>query len=262
MNARRYAGRPAGVGLGLLVLVPLLAACGPTVTAPDVVGMRLDAAHRKFEALEVEGFDDKDVIGEEEEILWDSNWVVVKQTPAAGTKEMDTDTTVKLEVGNEDDKKVLSLIPSTSPFAREMAKKTAEKKAEAVEKAKADEADREAAEKKAEAEKKPKASASPSPTINPGAVACARRRGNPGEIYAWNSYGNDQPPDVTRLGEGFVWDFGDKKCITSTEFALKIVADLPGYCTEVAKVTSNPGYNEDARPAPRLNDIIGQRGDC
>jgi hypothetical protein len=94
------------------------------------------------------------------------------------------------------------------------------------------------------------------------AVACANRKGNPGEIYVWNSYGKDQPPDAIRLGAGFVWDFGAKKCITSTVFALKGNPGLPGYCTEVGKVADNPRYKVDARPARRLAQIIGQRGDC
>jgi hypothetical protein len=102
-------------------IVTLVTACGPTITAPDVVGMRLDEAHRTFEALGVEDFDDVDVIGEEDAIFRDANWVVVKQEPAAGTKNVDTGTTIRLEVGNEDDSEVLKMIPEDSDFAREMA---------------------------------------------------------------------------------------------------------------------------------------------
>ena len=36
------------------------------------------------------------------------------------------------------------------------------------------------------------------------AVRWARRQGNAGEIYDWYSYGNDQPPDTSRLGGGYV----------------------------------------------------------
>lgn len=93
-------------------------------------------------------------------------------------------------------------------------------------------------------------------------MACAHRKGNPGEIYVWNSYGSDQPPDAMRLGAGYVWDFGEKECITSTEFALRSNPRLPGFCTEVGKVSANPNYPVDARPARRLSKIIGQRGDC
>lgn len=97
---------------------------------------------------------------------------------------------------------------------------------------------------------------------NTPAVKCARRKGNPGEIFVWNSYGGDQPADAMRLGAGFVWSFGEKECITTTEFALRTVADLPGYCTEVGKVAANPGYRVNARPAERIPNIVGQRGDC
>lgn len=242
----------SGCAVVLLLLASVLTACGDTVTAPSVVGMRLDAAHRKFEALGVKDFADKDVIGHEDTIFLDSHWVVVKQTPKAGTKGVSTDTKVKLEVGNQNDKKVLTLIPTGSPFAKEMSKKKA-KTAKA----------RTSAKKKANAEasKEPKPSTSAAP-INEAAVACRTRKGNPGEIYEWNSYGTDQPPEAIRLGAGYTWDFGDKKCITSTQMALTTNPPLPGYCTEVGKVAANPGYNVDAHPAPRLKNIIGQSGDC
>jgi hypothetical protein len=65
-----------------------------------------------------------------------------------------------------------------------------------------------------------------------------------------------------RLGAGYVWDFGDEECITSMEFALSTNPGLPGYCTEVGRVGANPGYRVDARPAPRIPNIIGAQGDC
>jgi hypothetical protein len=64
------------------------------------------------------------------------------------------------------------------------------------------------------------------------------------------------------LGAGCVWDWGDKQCITTTEFAFRTVALLAGYCTEVGKVADNPRYPVNARPAPRIPNITGQRGDC
>lgn len=111
----------------------------------------------------------------------------------------------------------------------------------------------------------PSASASSStpPKALPPPVKCARKPGNPGEIYVWSSSGNDQPPDAMRLGAGYVWDFGDKECITTTEFALRSVpVGLIGYCSEVGRVSDNPGYPVNARPAPRLASVIGRRGDC
>lgn len=105
-------------------------------------------------------------------------------------------------------------------------------------------------------------SPAPKPKAIDPAVACARREGNPGEIYVWNSYGSDQPPDAMRLGAGYVWDFGERTCITSTEFALTTNPGLPGFCTKVAKVSDNPGYRVDDVPAHRLKRIIGQSGQC
>jgi hypothetical protein len=241
--------RPSMGRTGHLAAMPLLAlgglatGCGPTITAPDVVGMRLDAAHREFEALGVEKFNDRDVIGNEDAILWDASWVVVEQDPAPGTEEVDTDTTVELSVGHENDSEVLKMIPGDSPFARE----TTDQDAEAGQRERAE------AEEPATEEDK---------TGDTPAAKCASRTGNAGEIYVWNSYGSDQPPDAMRLGGGHVWDFGDKKCLTTTEFALSTVPKLKGFCTEVGKVSANPGYRVNARPAPRIPNIIGQAGDC
>jgi beta-lactam-binding protein with PASTA domain len=109
--------------------VGLLTACGPSVTLPNVVGMRLDDAHRAMEKIEVENFDDDDAI-EDRTIFLDSNWVVLEQSPAAGTKAVDTGTTVKLSVGNEDDEEVLQMLPDDAPFVVELAKQAADDKAE------------------------------------------------------------------------------------------------------------------------------------
>lgn len=193
-----------------------------------------------------------DVIGAKDVILLDSNWVVVKQEPVAGTTNMDTDTVVKLQVGNEDDKKVLDLIPAKSPFALEMRKKR-EKAAGSAEK-KPSAANSPTTDESKEPEPSPTSEPNPSP-----AVACANRKGNPGEIFVWNSYGDDQPPDAMRLGAGFVWNFRDKKCITSTEFALSTVPQLRGFLHRggqgerkprlPGRYTSGPASQEHRRPA-------------
>lgn len=127
----------ATVAIGGLALV--LSACGPTITAPNVVGMRLDAAHRKFEALDTKNFKDTDTV-QHRDVLWDSHWVVIAQDPPAGATHVDTDTTIKLSVVNQDYKKLLDLIPANSPeaVARQRQKKEDDAKAakEAAEKAK------------------------------------------------------------------------------------------------------------------------------
>jgi hypothetical protein len=35
-----------------------------------------------------------------------------------------------------------------------------------------------------------------------------------------------------------------------------------GYCGEIAWASDNPGYNADARLAPRLKNVIDEVGDC
>ncbi len=118
------------------MLVSTLTACGPTITMPNVVGMRLDDAHRALEKLDVDEFEDVDVLGKEDTIFLDRNWVVVSQNPAAGTAKVDTGTKVELSVGNQDDKEVLDRIPSDSPFALEQSEKAAEREKDAAEKEK------------------------------------------------------------------------------------------------------------------------------
>lgn len=149
--------RVAVAGL-LAVLGSLLTGCGPTVTLPDVVGMRLDAAHRAMEKLGVENFEDTDVVGDDRMIFLDSHWVVVEQSPAGGTKDVDTDTSVELSVGKADDDGILDLIPADSPVAEEFAAEAeaeaaqqAEEQAEAEAEA-AEEAERERVEAAEEAE--------------------------------------------------------------------------------------------------------------
>ena len=241
----------------LALVVGFASACGPTVTAPNVVGMRLDDAHRAFEALGVDEFEDVDVIGDENTIFLDSNWVVVKQDPAAGTKEVDTGTTIKLQVGNEDDDEVLELIPADSDFAIEVNGEPEQEPTEEPE----PEPEKSEEPEPTQSPTEPEPTASPSEKIPP-AAACVRRKGNPGEIYVWNSYGTDQPPDAMRLGAGFVWDFGEEECITSTEFALRANPGIQGYCSEVGKVRANPGYRVNQRPADRLANVSGVAGDC
>lgn len=96
--------------------------------------MRLDEAHRTFEKLDVDEFDDIDGVEDNRDIIWDANWVVIEQEPAAGTKEVDTGEIIKLTVANEDDDELLDLIPEGSPVAEEFAaKRAAEAKEEAEE---------------------------------------------------------------------------------------------------------------------------------
>lgn len=144
-----WASRTRGAAaLVVTTMALVLTGCGPTITAPDVVGMRLDEAHQAFEKLEVDDFDDVDGVGDDRAIMWDANWVVIKQEPPAGTKGVDTGETIKLTVANEDDDDLLDLIPKDSPVAQDFAEDAAEEAAEAA-------AEKEEADAEAEAEEDP-----------------------------------------------------------------------------------------------------------
>lgn len=150
-SSNRRSGRPRKCLPALLVAflaAGLLAACGKTVTIPDVVGMRLDKAHQKMQDVGIENFDDEDITGKGRDAFRDHNWVVVEQSPEANAKDVDAGTKVKLRVEKVDAKGVLDLIPKGSPVANDL---LADAKKEAAEKRK--KAEEQAAEKAEKAKK-------------------------------------------------------------------------------------------------------------
>lgn len=102
--------------------------------------------------------------------------------------------------------------------------------------------------------------AKPSKAISP-AAACGMRPPATGEILV-RSVTTDDPPTVLRLGGGWVWNWGDKKCITSVQFAIDANPTMAGFCAQVALASTNVGYDEDAVPAPLLKKIIASTGSC
>lgn len=149
-----------------------LTGCGPTITAPNVVGMRLDAAHQAFEKLEVTEFEDKDGL-EDRSIFLDNGWVVLKQRPAAGTKDVDTSTTIEMTVAKVGDKEIRDLLPANAPVIVELEKAEAKEEREQLEeaaaeaKAEAEEAAEEAKEKAASAEENLENARSYTSILNP-----------------------------------------------------------------------------------------------
>jgi hypothetical protein len=276
--------RPLGA-LALLLPLGCLVACGPSITAPDVVGTRLDSAHRAFEKLDVDQFEDVDVVGDNRTAFRDHNWVVLKQVPPAGTKDVDAGETIRLEIGAVDDKGIADRVPEESSvgieFAearaeqaredaeeREQAEKEASEKAEEeseqaaqdeAEAAEAAKADQEKADKRAARKQKQKAVETEE---SAAAAACESRTTNAGELYTYETFGSDDEPVANRFGGGWIWSFGSHECITTVDFLLRINAPSPGYCTQVGRVADNPGYDVDQRPPSRLNNVIGQAGDC
>jgi len=53
---------------------------------PDVVGMNHENAQNRLRDLGFENLGERDATGQDRLLLWDRNWQVVKQSPAAGTK--------------------------------------------------------------------------------------------------------------------------------------------------------------------------------
>lgn len=120
-----------------LALIPLLIPIGafaltdqPTTTVPNVVGMRLDAAHEKLKEVALLTFTDADVIGPGRGVNLDHNWVVLSQLPAAGMTNVNTSTEMELAVGKIDDPEIRDRLPIDAPAMLEL---------DAAEKAVADE---------------------------------------------------------------------------------------------------------------------------
>jgi len=135
------------LGAAITLIATLLVGCGAqrTINAPDVVGLRLDAAHRKFEKLGVDDFEDRDVRHKRTPFR-DHSWVVIRQSPAAGTTGVGLDSKIVLTVGKYSDHDILDLIPAESTIAQELRAKQ-----EKADKAKEEAAAKEAAAKAAEA---------------------------------------------------------------------------------------------------------------
>ena len=47
------------------------------------------------------------------------------------------------------------------------------------------------------------------------------------------------------LGGGWVFDERNKECITSIEYVLRTATMAKGYCTQVARVADNEGWDPD-----------------
>ena len=56
------------------------------VTVPNVVGMNHQAAQNRMQAAGLFMLAEEDATGQGRVLVWDRNWVVVSQTPAAGTR--------------------------------------------------------------------------------------------------------------------------------------------------------------------------------
>jgi beta-lactam-binding protein with PASTA domain len=135
----------ATITLGILA-VALLAGCGSTsstpngstASTPNVVGLSLDKAHQAFVALGFKEFDDKDAFENRIAVVL-SNWAVLGQGPAAGTK-IGTDTKITLTIGKIGEDRTTARLPEGSPVLAKIRAEAAAKKADAERKAAADRA--------------------------------------------------------------------------------------------------------------------------
>jgi hypothetical protein len=102
--------------------------------------------------------------------------------------------------------------------------------------------------------------AAPDPASSPQAQ-CAAKPSTSGEIIA-RSVTPDGSAMASQLGGGYVWDFGAGECVTAVEYVLRGNTNLPGFCTQVAYASTNPGYDDNAVPAPPLKDVVATAGSC
>ncbi|WP_329521069.1 PASTA domain-containing protein [Spirillospora sp. NBC_01491] len=65
------------------------------IKVPDVVGANHQAAQNTMQAAGFFGLAEEDATGQGRALLWDRNWVVVRQSPKAGSK-VSPDTTITL----------------------------------------------------------------------------------------------------------------------------------------------------------------------
>jgi hypothetical protein len=94
--------------------------------------------------------------------------------------------------------------------------------------------------------------------ISPAAAACFARPAASGDILVRLK----TPLDVTaeELGGGWAWNYRTNTCMTSTDMTIATARLDQGYCTQVALVSDNPGYNPEAKPAARLKKVIASAG--
>ena len=139
----------ATITLAILAVAVLAGCGGPTLSTPNVVGLRLDKAHQAFEALGIKEFDDKDAF-EDRNAVVDSNWAVLGQDPAAGTA-LDTGTKITLTIGRIGEDRTTARLTEGSPVLAKIRAEAAAKKADTERKAAADKAaaDKAAADKAA-----------------------------------------------------------------------------------------------------------------
>lgn len=67
------------------------------------------------------------------------------------------------------------------------------------------------------------------------------------------------PVNAMQLGGQWQWNYTTHTCMNAVDMAIATAplgSNGKAICTEVALAADNPGYNVEAKPAPRLNKVI------
>jgi hypothetical protein len=88
---------------------------------------------------------------------------------------------------------------------------------------------------------------------------CGARPPSSGDIFV-RMISPDQQPAAQRLGGEWVWNNTTNTCDTSVQMMIATAPKGPGFCTQAALASDNPGYNADASPAPPLKKVVASTG--
>jgi hypothetical protein len=94
----------------------------------------------------------------------------------------------------------------------------------------------------------------------PSAIdSCYARPPDSGDIYVWYVVPG-LPDSAQELGGEWTWNHATNSCQTSVQIVIATAPQGPGYCTAVGYVSDNPGYDADATPAKRLENVTDESG--
>jgi hypothetical protein len=91
------------------------------------------------------------------------------------------------------------------------------------------------------------------------ATSCDDRSPASGDIYV-RTVTPGSPAQTEELGGEWRWDHATDKCLTSVQLTVATAPRSPGHCTQVGYVSDNPGYSLNHAVAPRLTDVVAQKG--
>jgi hypothetical protein len=104
----------------------------------------------------------------------------------------------------------------------------------------------------------------PSPTASPMPAgttqsACEKRPDASGDILV-RIITNGQPAVTQQMGGAWSWNTRTHACDTPVQAVISTASGNAGNCTQVAYVSSNPGYRLTVSPAPALKKVVAAKG--